>query len=123
LSDVTGNIPTSLAGQARALLSGQRDRIANAANLASLLFHELEDVNWVGFYFMRGGELVVGPFQGKPACVSIPLGSGVCGTAAASREAQLVPESDRCHGPNREQGSLLHYRVCGNSLLLTELFQ
>jgi putative methionine-R-sulfoxide reductase with GAF domain len=102
LSDVTGNIPTSLAGQARALLSGQRDRIANAANLASLLF---------------------GPFQGKPACVSIPLGKGVCGTAAASREAQLVPEPDRCHGPNREQGSLLLYQVCGNSLLLTELFQ
>ena len=92
MSEVAGLIPTSLAGQARALLSGQSDRIANAANLASLLFHELENVNWAGFYFMRGGELIVGPFQGKPACVCIPLGKGVCGTAAASREAQLVSD-------------------------------
>ena len=92
MSDVSGNTPAGLARQAQSLLSGQGDRIANAANLASLLFHELEDVNWAGFYFMRGGELIVGPFQGKPACTSIPLGKGVCGTAAASREAQLVSD-------------------------------
>ena len=78
--------------QARSLMSGQRDRVANAANLSALLFQELEDVNWVGFYFLKGQELIVGPFQGKPACVNIPLGKGVCGTAAATREIQLVPD-------------------------------
>ena len=82
----------SLLGQAQALLSGETDPIANAANLSSLLFHVLEDVNWVGFYFLKGGSLVVGPFQGKPACVSIPLGKGVCGTAAATREIQRVAD-------------------------------
>ena len=92
MSDVAEKTSASLIQQAQALLAGQRDRIANAANLSSLLFHQLDDVNWAGFYFLRGGELVVGPFQGKPACVSIPLGKGVCGTAAASREAQLVPD-------------------------------
>ena len=78
--------------QAQALLSGQRDRIANAANLSSLLFHALEDVNWVGFYFNRGDHLMVGPFQGKPACVRIPLGKGVCGTAAATGQVQRVAD-------------------------------
>jgi GAF domain-containing protein len=72
--------------RAQALLAGQRDAVANSANLSSLLFHTLEDVNWAGFYFLRGDRLVVGPFQGKPACVSIPLGRGVCGTAAATRQ-------------------------------------
>jgi GAF domain-containing protein len=71
-------------------LSGQQDRIANAANLAALLFHELEDVSWVGFYFLQGDQLIVGPFQGRPACVSIPLGRGVCGTAAATQQVQNV---------------------------------
>src|SRR6185503_12128510 len=66
--------------------------IANAANCAALLYHSLADVNWVGFYFLRDGELVVGPFQGKPACVRIALGKGVCGTAALRRETQLVPD-------------------------------
>jgi len=79
-----------LAAQAEALLSGQRHRIANAANLAALLYLELPDVNWVGFYFLEDGELVLGPFQGKPACVTIPLGQGVCGTAAAQRKPQRV---------------------------------
>ena len=78
--------------QARALLAGQRDLVANAANLSSLLFHGMQDLNWAGFYFVRGDELVVGPFQGKPACVTIPLGRGVCGTAAATREVQRVPD-------------------------------
>ena len=66
--------------------------IANAANLAAFLFHELEDVNWVGFYFLKGRQLIVGPFQGRPACVSIPLGKGVCGTAAATRQIQNVQD-------------------------------
>ena len=78
--------------QARALLSGQKDRIANAANLSALLFMEFGDVSWVGFYFLRGDKLVLGPFQGKPACVTIPLGKGVCGTAAATRTSQRVPD-------------------------------
>ena len=81
-----------LVAQAQALLEGERDRIANAANLAALLYHALEDVNWVGFYFSRGDELVVGPFQGKPACVRIQLGRGVCGKAAATGEIIRVED-------------------------------
>lgn len=81
-----------LADQARALVAGEADRVANAANLAALVYHALPELNWVGFYFYDGRELVVGPFQGKPACVRIPLGKGVCGTAAQSRETQLVPD-------------------------------
>jgi L-methionine (R)-S-oxide reductase len=81
-----------LSAQAEALLHGQRDLIANAANLSALLFYSLANVNWVGFYFLKNGELVVGPFQGKPACVSIPLGRGVCGTAAASCQVQRVAD-------------------------------
>lgn len=82
----------TLTQQARALLSGERDRIANAANLAALLFMELDDVNWVGFYLLQGEALVLGPFQGKPACVRIPLGKGVCGTAAITRRTQRVAD-------------------------------
>lgn len=82
----------ALAEQARGLLAGERDRIANAANFAALVFHALPGLNWAGFYFFDGEELVVGPFQGKPACVRIPLGKGVCGTAAATRVTQLVPD-------------------------------
>jgi GAF domain-containing protein len=76
--------------QARALLTGETDWIANAANFAALVFHSLNDLNWAGFYFHDGRELVVGPFQGKPACVRIALGKGVCGTAAQTRQTQLV---------------------------------
>lgn len=78
--------------QARALLEGERDRIANAANLSALLWHSLPDLNWAGFYFYDGRELVLGPFQGKPACVRIALGKGVCGTAAQTRETQMVAD-------------------------------
>jgi GAF domain-containing protein len=92
LTDFPDEAAEILIRQARSLMSGQRDRVANAANLSALLFQELEDVNWVGFYFLKGQELIVGPFQGKPACVNIPLGKGVCGTAAATREIQLVPD-------------------------------
>ena len=71
-----------LAAQLRSLLEGERDFIANAANFASLLFHSLPDVNWAGFYLYKDRELVLGPFQGKPGCVRIAMGEGVCGTAA-----------------------------------------
>ena len=79
-----------LSAQAEGLLSGQQHRIANAANLCALLFLELENINWAGFYFLEGDELVLGPFQGKPACVRIPMGEGVCGIAAASGKTQRV---------------------------------
>lgn len=74
-----------------AMLEGEQDLIANTANCAAMLFHALPDVNWAGFYFLRGSELVLGPFQGKPACVRIALGRGVCGTAAATRQTVIVP--------------------------------
>ncbi len=81
-----------LVTQARALLANEPDRIAKAANFSALVFHGVPDVNWAGFYFYDGAELVVGPFQGKPACVRIAIGKGVCGTAAATRQSQLVPD-------------------------------
>jgi GAF domain-containing protein len=81
-----------LAEQYAALIHGEPDRIANAANLAALIFHGLPDLNWAGFYFTRGTELVLGPFQGKVACVRIPWGQGVCGTAAARAATVLVPD-------------------------------
>ncbi|MEU2040286.1 GAF domain-containing protein [Nocardia niwae] len=95
VADLTGDRTEQyrrLAAQAEALVAGETDRIANAANLAALVFHALPDVNWVGFYFYDGRELVVGPFQGKPACVRIALEKGVCGAAARTREIQLVPD-------------------------------
>jgi L-methionine (R)-S-oxide reductase len=81
-----------LAAQAGGLLAGERDRVANAANFASLVWHALPAINWCGFYFYDGTELVVGPFQGKPACVRIAIGKGVCGTAAATRKTQVVAD-------------------------------
>ena len=87
----TGNAEVLLE-QATALLEGQRDLVANAANVAALLYHALEDVNWLGFYFLRDDRLIVGPFQGKPACVAIPLGRGVCGMAASTRQVQRVDD-------------------------------
>ena len=81
-----------LLGQVRALLHGERDRIANAANLSALVYHALPSVNWVGFYFFDGRELVVGPFQGQPACVRIPLDKGVCGAAASTGQTQRVAD-------------------------------
>jgi GAF domain-containing protein len=76
----------------RALLAGESDRIANYANFAALVYHSLPELNWAGFYLLHGEELVLGPFQGRPACVRIPLGKGVCGTAAQQRATQLVPD-------------------------------
>jgi GAF domain-containing protein len=87
-----------LADQARGLLHGERDRTANAANFAALVYHALPDLNWAGFYFFDGAELVVGPFQGKPACVRIGLGKGVCGTAATTRQTQVVADVDAFPG-------------------------
>lgn len=87
-----------LAEQARGLLHGERDHIANAANFAALVYHALPDINWAGFYFYDGTELVVGPFQGQPACVRIAIGKGVCGTAAATRRTQLVRDVNAFSG-------------------------
>ena len=82
----------------QSLISGESDWIANLANASALLFHSLPDLNWVGFYLLRADELVVGPFQGRPACVRIALGHGVCGTAAAQRRSIIVPNVDEFPG-------------------------
>jgi GAF domain-containing protein len=81
-----------LARELAGILAGEHDLIANAANMAALIFQALPQVNWAGFYFLKDGELVVGPFQGKPACVRIALGRGVCGTAALERRTLVVPD-------------------------------
>lgn len=87
-----------LAAQLAALLAGEPDLIANCANFAALVYHGVPDLNWAGFYFARDSELVLGPFQGKPACVRISFGKGVCGAAAARREAIIVPDVDAFPG-------------------------
>ena len=87
-----------LARSLEALLEGESDALANLANASGLLAGALDRINWCGFYLLRGEELVLGPFQGKPACVRIPLGEGVCGTAAARRETILVPDVDSFPG-------------------------
>jgi putative methionine-R-sulfoxide reductase with GAF domain/alkylhydroperoxidase family enzyme len=89
MSEPKSQLYRDLAAQLGALLEGEHDPIANAANMAALIWHGLPDLNWAGFYFRRGSELVLGPFQGKPACVRIPIGKGVCGTAA-ERGAPVV---------------------------------
>ena len=81
-----------LCRQLDALLHDERDPIANAANTSALLFHLLPHLNWAGFYFLRGSELVLGPFQGKPACVRIAVGQGVCGSAVARRQSIVVAD-------------------------------
>lgn len=81
-----------LADQIAALVAGETDLVANAANTAAAIYHALPDVNWAGFYFLQGHQLVLGPFQGKPACIRIPLGTGVCGSAAAERRSLVVPD-------------------------------
>ena len=83
---------------AEGVLAGERDPWANAANVTALIYEQLPDLNWAGFYFLRGGELVVGPFQGRVACVRIPLGQGVCGTAAERRATLIVPDVHRFPG-------------------------
>ena len=100
-TDLAGSKPEQyqqLLGQARALVAGEPDRIANAANLSALVYHALPQLNWVGFYFFDGTELVVGPFQGRPACVRIALDQGVCGAAARTRATQRIADVDAFPG-------------------------
>ncbi len=92
--DESGDLLALAAGA----FAGERDPWANAANAAALVFERLPDLNWAGFYFLRGGGLVVGPFQGRVACVRIPLGQGVCGTAASRRATLIVPDVHRFPG-------------------------
>lgn len=87
-----------LVEQARGMLAGEPNLVANAANFAALVFHTLPDFNWAGFYFYDGQELVVGPFQGKPACIRIALGKGVCGTAAQTRQTQVIHDVNHFDG-------------------------
>ena len=94
----TDELLQGLLEQSRAILAGERDPVANAANVSALVFHTLPDLNWAGFYWMKGGELVLGPFQGKPACVRIALGKGVCGTAARERRTIVVPDVEKFPG-------------------------
>lgn len=88
----------ALHAQLSAVMAGERDGLANTANLAALLFQALPGLNWAGFYFMRDGGLVLGPFQGKVACIRIALGKGVCGTAAQKRETVIVPDVEKFPG-------------------------
>lgn len=87
-----------LASALEGLVADERDGIANMANASALIFETLPDVNWVGFYRNQGGELVVGPFQGRPACIRIAFGSGVCGVAAETRQIQRVDDVDAFEG-------------------------
>lgn len=82
----------TLISQAESLLADEHDPIANMANVSALLFNQLPDVNWAGFYLYKENQLVLGPFQGQPACIRIPMGQGVCGTAAQTGETQLVDD-------------------------------
>ena len=97
-TDSKATLYAELLAQARALFEGERDRGANAANLAALLYHSLPDLNWAGFYWMKEGGLVLGSFQGLPACVRIAVGKGVCGTAARDKRTIVVPDVDAFPG-------------------------
>ncbi|MGE8211508.1 MAG: GAF domain-containing protein [Stenotrophomonas rhizophila] len=123
-STLTGSKPEQygqLLTQARALVHGERDRIANAANLSALVYHALPHLNWVGFYFFDGTELVVGPFQGLPACVRIPLDKGVCGAAASQRVTQRIEDVDAFPGhiacDSASRSELVVPLVHGNTLI------
>ena len=134
-SSITSDLPKNelyaqLAQELRSLIAGEPDFTANLANAAALLFHAMPDLNWAGFYLIReglkgGNELVVGPFQGKPACVRIPIGKGVCGTAAAQRATVIVTDVNQFPGhiacdaasnseivvPMIRQGELLYMEI------------
>jgi GAF domain-containing protein len=97
-TDSKAELYHDLQAQAQGLLHDEHDLVANAANFCALLYNALPDVNWVGFYFLKDGELLVGPFQGKPACVHIALGKGVCGAAAERRQTILVPDVNQFPG-------------------------
>lgn len=100
---------SALDAQLRALIGDETDAVANMSNCAALLYHSLEDVNWVGFYLLKAGELVLGPFQGRPACIRIAMGRGVCGTAAARRETMRIanvndfPGHIACDGASKSE--------------------
>ena len=100
LSDIASKpeLYSLLDAQLRALIADEPDAVANMANCAALLFHTLPDVNWVGFYLLKENDLVVGPFQGQPACVRIPVGQGVCGAAAERRATMCVANVDEFPG-------------------------
>jgi len=87
-----------LINQAKSLVSGEHDLIANMANISALLFNSLEEVNWAGFYLYKEEQLVLGPFQGQPACIRIPLGKGVCGTSAITRTVQRIADVHQFEG-------------------------
>jgi GAF domain-containing protein len=110
-----------LAQELAGLLAGERDLVANAANMSALIFDALPDLNWAGFYFLKDGELVVGPFQGKPACVRIAIGKGVCGTAAARRTTVVVPDVHAFAGhiacDAASQSEIVVPLLAGNTLL------
>lgn len=110
-----------LLAQLEALLEGEQDFIANMANSASLLFHLLSDVNWVGYYLLKDGELVLGPFNGKPACVRIAIGKGVCGTTAAKRTTTVVPDVHQFPGhiacDAASQSEIVVPMMIGNQLI------
>ncbi|WP_046862940.1 GAF domain-containing protein [Microvirga massiliensis] len=97
-TDSKPELYSELASELTALVDGERDSIAHMANAAALLFHRLPRLNWAGFYRLVGEELVLGPFQGKPACIRIPVGQGVCGTAVARRASIVVPDVDAFPG-------------------------
>ncbi|MDP9004893.1 MAG: GAF domain-containing protein [Verrucomicrobiota bacterium] len=87
-----------LAAQLRALIDDETDPVANMANCAALIYHSVPRLNWAGFYLLKGGELVLGPFQGRPACIRIPIGRGVCGTAAETKTTLRVPDVTKFKG-------------------------
>lgn len=97
-ADAAAGSPGELPADLRALIGDERDLVANCANAAAVLWHRLPRLNWAGFYLLRDGELVLGPFQGKPACTRIALGRGVCGAAAARRQTLNVPDVARFPG-------------------------
>lgn len=112
---------TQLRRSLDALLEGEDDLIARLATAAALVYDELEDVNWAGFYLLRGGELVVGPYQGRPACIRIAMGRGVCGTAAANRERIVVPDVHAFEGhiacDARSRSEVVVPLLAGNELV------
>lgn len=116
-ADTYGDLEREL----KALLSGEPDPVANAANAAAAIYHALPELNWAGFYFLRNEELVLGPFQGRPACVRIGLGKGVCGTAAAQRRSLLVPDVHAFPGhiacDSASNSELVVPLMCGEQLL------
>jgi GAF domain-containing protein len=110
-----------LSDQLDGLLANEGDCTANLANAAAVIYHALPALNWAGFYLLRGAELVLGPFQGKPACVRIPIGKGVCGTAASTRRSVLVPDVHRFPGhiacDHASQSELVVPLISGDTLI------